>query len=252
MHLFFKEQIMKIIITFIVSLFFPCALAWGNDVSGISFDFTRIVMTDNDKKGVFYHAYNNNPFPILVQSWGSNLDTDTGSVDETAKKLKVPFIVLPPLQRVEPGEKFTLNLRFNGEPVPEKKESVYLLSFKAIPASESNNNNNNKLSMTVVLNIKVFIRSGLPDDGGIVSTLNKLTASWQPDGIMINNPSPYWLTLSSMMIDNKEIDKKELLKMAVPMHSTLFKWNKGKPRDVFVRFIDEYSMDTSPVRLQID
>ncbi|HFZ2457875.1 TPA: hypothetical protein ACIJ17_005099, partial [Klebsiella aerogenes] len=108
------------------------------------------------------------------------------------------------------------------------------------------------LSMTVVLNIKVFIRSGLPDDGGIVSTLNKLTASWQPDGIMINNPSPYWLTLSSMMIDNKEIDKKELLKMAVPMHSTLFKWNKGKPRDVFVRFIDEYSMDTSPVRLQID
>ncbi|HCD5426603.1 TPA: fimbria/pilus periplasmic chaperone, partial [Klebsiella aerogenes] len=164
--------------------------SWSKDANGISFNFTRLVMTDKDTKGVYFKAYNNNTFPILVQGWGSNLDTSTGSVANSDSN--IPFIVLPPLQRVEPGEEFSLQIRFNGKSIPTLKESVYLLSFKAIPALESNRVN--KLSMTVVMNIKVFIRNQLQDRGGIYSAIEKVTASWSPEGIIINNPSSYWLT----------------------------------------------------------
>lgn len=247
MHIFINVK--KIL--FIISLLFiSISPSWGNDINGVSFNFTRLVMTDKDTKGVYFNAYNNNVFPILVQSWGSKLDTDTGSVNDSISDIKIPFIVIPPLQRVEPGEQFTLHLRFNGEQVPSMKESVYLLSFKAIPASGPKSVK--KLSMTVVMNIKVFIRNQLQDSGGISSAIKKVTALWQADGVVINNPSPYWLTLSSMILDNKEIERKELLKMAAPMQSTLFKWKNGKPREILIKFIDEYSMETEAVRLKIE
>lgn len=247
MHLFFDKKIIKKIIYLTLFVIIFSFQAWSKAVNGISFNFTRLVMTDKDTKGAYFKAYNNNAFPILVQSWGSHLDTETGAVSDS--KSNIPFIVLPPLQRVEPGEEFTLQVRFNGEALPDLKESVYLLSFKAIPASDPKRGN--ELSMAVVINIKVFIRNKLHDRGGISSVIDKVTASWQPEGIIINNPSPYWLTISSMKIDGKEINNKELLKMAAPMQSTLFKWDKGKPREIFIKFIDEYSMNTSPISLKI-
>ncbi|RSV97760.1 molecular chaperone [Klebsiella aerogenes] len=247
MHIFFN---VKKTLCFILYSFILISPSWGKDINGISFNFTRLVMTDKDTKGVYFKAYNNNDFPILVQSWGSKLDTDTGSVDDSTSDIKIPFIVLPPLQRVEPGEEFTLHLRFNGERIPSITESVYLLSFKAIPVSGPKTAKT--LSMTVVMNIKVFIRNQLPDNDGISSAINKVTASWHADGVLINNPSPYWLTLSSIILDNKEIERKELLKMAAPMQSTLFKWKNGRPREIFIKFIDEYSMETETVRLKIE
>lgn len=241
----------KIVFVFILTIVYAnLSHAKAEVTNGITFNFTRVILTDKDAKGVFFKATNNNSFPVLIQAWSSNIDTNTGAVSYIQKSNKTPFIVLPPLQRVDPGEDFTLQLRLNGEPVQALKESVYLLSFKAIPVSGANPKN--QFLVTVVTNLKVFIRNKLQDNGGVPSAIKKISASWVPEGIVINNPTPYWLTMSSMKIDDEELSKKELLRMIAPMNSTLFKFNNHRPKKILARFIDEYSMDTPSINLKVE
>lgn len=250
MHVFISvRKLIKttLVICILISNF---ANARADGVNGISFNFTRVVLTEKDKNGVTFKAHNNNPFPVLIQAWGSNLDTITGSVLDSSGSEEIPFIVLPPLQRVEPDEDFILRVRFNGKSIKENTESVYLLSFKAIPISKSSSDN--ELLMTVVTNLKVFIRNKLYESGGVSSAAHKVSSFWVPEGIIIKNPTPYWLTLSSMKVDKMEIDKELLLKMVEPMSSTLYKWDKGKPKEIQVKFIDEYSMDTPSITLKVE
>ncbi|HCR0142560.1 TPA: molecular chaperone [Klebsiella aerogenes] len=247
----FISVIKKIKTTLVICILISnFANARSEGVNGISFNFTRLVLTDKDKNGVTFKAHNSNPFPVLIQAWSSNLNTITGSVLDSSSSEEIPFIVLPPLQRVEPDEDFILRVRFNGKSIKENSESVYLLSFKAIPISKSSSDN--ELLMTVVTNLKVFIRNKLHESGGVSSVAHKISSFWVPEGIIIKNPTPYWLTLSSMKVDKMEIDKELLLKMVEPMSSTLYKWEKAKPKEIQVKFIDEYSMDTPSINLKVE
>lgn len=235
---------------FLLTLFFYIpAQAKSSDAMGISFNFTRIVYSEKDSKGVVFKARNNNQEPLLIQAWGNHLNTDTGAIDDINNNDDVPFIVLPPLQRVEPGEDFSLHLRPNGKPIPEGKESVYLLSFKTIPVTDDKKTH--RLAVTIVTSLKVFIRNHLPESGGIEEAVNKVTASWGKNGLILNNPTPYWLTLSSLRLDKHEMESSILLKMLPPGQPTFYPWDKGRPQEVTLRFIDEYSMDTPPVSLKI-
>ncbi|MDT8885892.1 fimbria/pilus periplasmic chaperone [Klebsiella aerogenes] len=250
MHQSFTERVIKNFICLIFVFIASVTHANTDGVNGISFYLTRLIITEKDTEGIFFSAHNNNPFPVLIQAWSSHLDTQTGMVSDLPSKEKIPFIALPPLQRVEPGENFTLQLRLNGNPVSSLKESVYLLSFKAIPVSGPRDAN--QLLMTVVTNLKVFVRNNIPNSDGFNSAVNKISASWSSEGIIINNTSPYWLTFSSMKLDDKELDKKLLLKMAAPMQSTLFKMDEGKPHDLIIKLIDDYGMETSPISIKVE
>ncbi|MGL5970044.1 MAG: fimbrial biogenesis chaperone [Kluyvera sp.] len=239
---------MKYFILWLMLFFnFPLSAQSAN-TSGISFNFTRIVYSEKDTKGVIFQARNNTPGPVLIQAWGSHINTETGAVDDSRSDMEVPFIVLPPLQRVESGEEFTLHLRPNATPPPVGKESVWLLSFKTIPVSRGKRDNS--LAVTVVTSLKVFIRNGV-NGVGVEQAAGQVTAAWGPEGLMLNNPTPYWLTLSSLKLDKRELARTALLKMVAPMRTTTFPWNGGRPQQATLRFIDEYSMDTPLVSLKI-
>ncbi len=237
-----------LIFVLILFIYFP-ALAHNPGDTGISFNFTRIVYSEKETKGVTFRARNNNSSPVLIQAWGSHLNKDSGAVDYNRNNEPVPFIVLPPLQRVEPGEEFTLQLRPNGVPLPEGKESVWLLSFKTIPISGAKKDNH--LAVTVVTSLKVFIRNRLAMDGGVEKAAGQVTATWGSEGLILNNPTPYWLTISSLKLDGHAVDRPALLKMLAPMQATVFRWHQGRPHQAALRFIDEYSMETPTVSLKI-
>lgn len=240
-----KKIIFLVLLVMNVSVFAQPATS-----SGIKFGFTRIVYSEKESKGTTFKATNSSDSPLLIQAWGDHINTETGAVDSNKLRDSVPFIVLPPLQRVEPGEDFTLQLRPNGLPLPEGRESVFLLSFKAIPVEEQKKVN--RLAVTIVTSLKVFIRNHLSDENkGIETAIKKVSAGWDTQGVFINNPTPYWLTLSSMKVDNHLIDKAALLKMVAPMQTTYYPYTKKDPHQVTLQFIDEYSMDTPPVSLKI-
>ncbi|UHD27162.1 molecular chaperone [Klebsiella variicola] len=45
----------------------------------------------------------------------------------------LPFIVLPPLQRLEASDALTLRIRLTRNTLPKDRESVFILSLKTIP-----------------------------------------------------------------------------------------------------------------------
>ncbi|RUI47801.1 molecular chaperone [Pseudomonas aeruginosa] len=62
--------------------------------------------------------------PALVQAW---LDRGDETADPSA--VTVPFILSPPLLRMDPQETQALQLRHTGEPLPDDRESLFWVNL---------------------------------------------------------------------------------------------------------------------------
>ncbi|HGB6406542.1 TPA: molecular chaperone, partial [Salmonella enterica subsp. enterica serovar Oranienburg] len=101
-------------------------------------------MLNPEKSGVY-----------LIQSW----------VDGGQKSDRSPFIVTPPLFRINPGEENILRIVRTGGFLPENRESVFWLNVKSIPAMDSRAPDENRLQLVVKSRLKLFYRpSGLKGD----------------------------------------------------------------------------------------
>ncbi|WP_043219895.1 fimbrial biogenesis chaperone, partial [Burkholderia gladioli] len=56
--------------------------------------------------------------PALVQSW-----VDAGDTKSEPSTTKVPFVVTPPISRIDPSKSQTLRIVYTGEPLPKDRES---------------------------------------------------------------------------------------------------------------------------------
>ncbi len=69
--------------------------------------------------------------PALVQAW---LDRGDETADPSA--VTVPFILSPPLLRMDPQETQALQLRHTGEPLPDDRESLFWVNLLEVPGRE--------------------------------------------------------------------------------------------------------------------
>lgn len=68
-----------------------------------------------------------------------------------------PFIVTPPINRVDPGKGQTLQISFTGKQLPSDKESVFWLNVLEVPARNSAKKDDNFLQIAFRTRIKLFI-----------------------------------------------------------------------------------------------
>jgi len=90
---------------------------------GIIVGRTRVIY-DADKREATLSVKNNadnNPF--LIQSW----------VDAGGEKTRGPFIITPPLFRLNAQQESNLRISYNGSVLPTDRESVFYINVKAIP-----------------------------------------------------------------------------------------------------------------------
>ncbi len=66
--------------------------------------------------------------PSLTQVW-----VDDGRVQNQPEKDAAPFIVLPPIVRIEPGKGQSWRLVFNGSRLPQDRESLFWFNLLDIP-----------------------------------------------------------------------------------------------------------------------
>ncbi|PLM40663.1 pilus assembly protein, partial [Klebsiella quasipneumoniae] len=90
-------------------------------------DGTRIVFP-GDKKEIAVRATNVGETPSLTQVW-----VDDGRVQNRPEKDSAPFIVLPPIVRIEPGKGQSWRLVFNGSRLPQDRESLFWFNLLDIP-----------------------------------------------------------------------------------------------------------------------
>ncbi|QLR79175.1 molecular chaperone [Citrobacter freundii] len=150
---------------------------------------TSTSIRNQDKSGVY-----------LVQSW----------IDTGVKENKAPFIVTPPLFRINPGEENILRIVRTGGSLPEDRESVFWLNVKSIPATDDSMPQNNVLQIVVKSRLKLFYRpAGL--EGAQDIAYKNLSVVRSGNHLTVSNPTPYYVTLFTLKVDGLEIKEADMV-----------------------------------------
>ncbi|MDT3229761.1 fimbria/pilus periplasmic chaperone [Pseudomonas sp. rhizo25] len=156
--------------------------------AAIALDRTRVIF-DGGKDATSVNITNNNTqLPYLAQGWIE---------DEQGQKITAPLIVLPPVQRVEPGKQSQVKVQAlpAAKSLPQDRETVYYFNLREIPPRSDKANT---LQIALQTRIKLFYRPQAitPSQQDLANPWQeKLTLSRQGEHYQVNNPTPYFVTL---------------------------------------------------------
>ncbi|KAF1027550.1 MAG: putative fimbrial chaperone YadV [Acinetobacter bereziniae] len=142
---------------------------------------------------------NNGNKPALVQAW-----IDEGDAKSTPDQSKAPFMIAPPISRVEAkkGQSLRISSMPKANELSKTQETLFWLNILDIPpkpsAKEQNVAPENFLQLAIRSRIKFFYRpSGIKED--VVLAPEKLQWSNSGSHLTIKNPTPFYITLTSIM-----------------------------------------------------
>ncbi|MEL0551979.1 MULTISPECIES: molecular chaperone [Enterobacteriaceae] len=156
--------------------------AWA----GVALDRTRLIINENDRS-VSANLSNTSPTtPFLAQSWVE---------DASGAKVTSPLMVLPPLQRINGGQKGIARVtKTSGiTALPQDRESLFYLNVREIPPKPDKPN---VLQLAMQSRIKLFYRPSaiVPPEPGAVwqnqVVFHKKGRQWS-----VENPTPYFVTV---------------------------------------------------------
>lgn len=182
-----------------VGTFAAAALFSVNSLASVVIGGTRVIYP-SDAKEVSVKVSNGGSSPVLLQSW-----IDNGDANAKPSAIKVPFVLTPPMNRVEPGKGQTLRISHTGGALPMDKESVFWLNVLEVPAKNQANSTENRLQMAFRSRIKLFYRpAGL--EGNANDAAKALTWSSQGNRVQTTNPTPYYVSLVNLSVNGKKLD----------------------------------------------
>ena len=150
---------------------------------------TRVVYPEDKKEVSFAITNMEKNTPYLVQSWVENTDTQN--------KAPAPFIVTPPLFRLDAGQKNVLRISYIGTPLPRDRESVFWLNIKNIAPSEKDHSN--QLQVNVKSKFKIFYRpEGLAGDPA--EAYKSVTFSCTGNQLTAHNPTPFYVSFYQVKV----------------------------------------------------
>jgi chaperone protein EcpD len=128
-------------------------------LAGVVITGTRVIYPASHKE-VTVKLNNNGGLPALVQAW-----IDTGDMASSPSSSSAPFVLSPPVFRIDPSKGQSLRMMFTGSPLPQNKEAVFWLNVLEIPPAPEAASDANTLQMAFRSRIKIFFRpAGLPGD----------------------------------------------------------------------------------------
>ncbi|MFC6299107.1 fimbria/pilus periplasmic chaperone [Pseudomonas sp. CCM 7893] len=165
--------------------------------ASIVLDNTRVVYEEKDRE-VTVKLNNSGSHPVVVQSW-----LDDGDVKKDPGLIKTPFMLMPPMTRVDPGKGQTLRLMYIGESLPNDHESLYYLNILEIPPKFSETEDSAYLQVALRTRIKVFYRPAKLESS-VSDASNNLSWSVVQNGtswsLQCSNPSPYYISMSEVSL----------------------------------------------------
>ncbi|MBP6563916.1 MAG: molecular chaperone, partial [Neisseriaceae bacterium] len=172
-------------------------LAAVPSVASVVITGTRVVYP-GQKNEVGIELKNDADQPALVQSWVDYFDASKNQAN-----LAVPFVVMPPVFRMEANEGQSVRLMYTKEPLPLDRESLFRFNVLEIPPAPEAGTDN-YLLMAIRHQLKLFYR---PDqikqkpeqvEQAYVWRLQP-TASGQY-ALVVDNPTPFYLNLSEVTL----------------------------------------------------
>lgn len=160
--------------------------------AGVSIGGTRVIY-DGGKKEASLSVNNPDATPYLIQTWIETTNNDTG---------KAPFIITPPLYRLDKGQQNVMRIICTGN-LPESKESLFWLNIKSIPSAERKDNT---LQIAIKTRIKLIYRPVGLNQSTPEAQAEKL--HWKSAGkfIQVTNPSPYFINFNEITVAGKRLE----------------------------------------------
>lgn len=215
--------------TWFKALFLPLlmtsALAQAAEVGGVTVGGTRLIY-NGGKKEASLNVTNTDTNPYLIQSWA---ETQNGGAE------KAPFIVTPPLFRLDGNQQNLLRIVRTGGNLPEDRESLYWLNVKSIPAG-SKKEGANTLQIAVKTRIKLLYRpqglKGVPED-----VANKLTWTQSGTRLTVTNPTPFVMNFNQVKVGASEVKD---VTYVLPMSQATFNAPTAASGQISWKLISDY------------
>ncbi|STB73301.1 fimbrial biogenesis chaperone [Citrobacter koseri] len=214
--------------------------AAADEGSGVSFSRNRIIYPEG-ARAVNLTATSHGSAVSLVQA---------GVSSDRMKRTPAPFVVTPPLFRLEGNSENTMRIVRTGDIPARDRESVFWFSGLVIPAGKPPAQGGEEKTMSASLSVsmrsvmKLFYRPG-----GLKPSPEKAPEMMRfertPKGVNVVNPTPYYQSFAQLSFDGLAMDLDRGPSMVAPFSDLLFT-QAGPARSVTWRVMDDYGGTTQP------
>ncbi|EBY1953401.1 molecular chaperone [Salmonella enterica] len=213
---------MKIISTILISVLLAVT---GSTCASVVVGGTRLVY-DGGKKEASLSVSNLDKTPYLIQSWVENSPNSSE---------KAPFIITPPLFRLEGEQENVLRVVRSSGNLPVDRESMYWINIKSIPSLTSDSPQNT-LQIAVKTRIKLIYRpQGL--QGSPEEQTEKLIWQRKGNNLQLINPTPFYMNFHQVKVGESEL---EGVAYVAPMSINSFTLPKVTAGQVSWKIINDY------------
>lgn len=164
---------------------------------GIVLEKTRVIYDAGKKEAALPVANRSENLPYLLQSW----------VDNVQGTARGPFIITPPLFRLDAGSDSSLRIIKSSGNVANNKESLFFINVRAIPAKSQSADASNTLTLVFKTRIKLFYRPqnlvGKPYDA-----YKSLEYKYENNELDIYNPSAYYVVFAGLTLGKTDLTNK--------------------------------------------
>lgn len=169
-------------------------------IAAISLDRTRAIFNGKDKSMTLTIANDNDLLPYLAQAWLENGNMEKITIG--------PLIVTPPVQRVEPGKKSLVRITSapDIEALPQDRESLFYFNLREVPPKSEKAN---VLQIALQTKIKLFYRPASIEAKPNAIWQDQLVLNETPTGYLVENPTPYYITVTGIAESKSALDKGE-------------------------------------------
>ncbi|MFJ2989639.1 molecular chaperone [Collimonas sp. NPDC087041] len=197
--------------------------------AGIVITNTRQIYSAKNREQTVKLTNEDKKLPRLVQVW-----MDSGNEKLSAEKSDAPFLITPPVFRLEPGKSQALRMVYTNDPLPTDKETVFWLNVLEVPPMIDTGDGDSKLRFAFRIRQKVFFR---PEGLSLTSFEAPQKLTWSlvkhngQSFLEVHNPSPYYVSFQSVAVamSNKpdaEVNKSDDYDMVAPSGTQQFALKK--------------------------
>lgn len=154
---------------------------------------TRVIYPGKAKE-VSVQLSNQDTYPNVMQVWA-----DVNNPESNPETADAPFVITPPLFRIEPKAGQAIRLMFTGAELPQDRESVFYLNVLQVPPSKAEYREENQVMLMLRNRLKIFYRpAGVA--GNSTDVPEKLRFNVRQEGqdwlVDAENPTGFYATLT--------------------------------------------------------
>ena len=180
--------------SFLIIIILISGIFNNNALAEVSINGTRIIFNAKDNESRI-QLKNNGKSPYLLQLW-----IDDGNPKARPGESNVPFLINPPVIRIDPEKGQAIHITAPSITLPQEKESLFWFNMLEIPPkSTATDASTNQLQLALRTRVKLFYRPNnlIPEP---VEAYKNLTFSLNENILSVKNPSPYYITFSKIEI----------------------------------------------------